>query len=635
MRITRFPAALLFAAAVIASGCATTGPKIVTIEDPPPLSLIPDSGYYYYTQSQIHRINGDTKKAITFLQKAIDLDPKSIYLKRELAILHLIEKEYRAAETLLTDNLDRKSDDIESLIMLGRMKELLKNNKGVKEIYERVLAVAPKRRDIYLLLGRMYMNDNELAKALALYGRLVANFPDSYAGYFFLGKIHARQGNLPEAEKNFKRSLTIEPALTEPRFELLDIYKPGKTGAITITVKAGDSINKICYNLYQKYTDRIEAAILLLNPQLTSVNDITVGQKIRFPKLDLIKSREEIIGLYNEILAVDPIGIRAKLELALYYHHERMSEEAGKILAELGALSLKDPELLKKVIQYHISEERYDDAVIIITGMLGGAPDSSDLHYLAGVSYDGLKKKDPALNHLLKVRPDSKFFRRAAIHVAFMYQEQDNIDEAILFLEDALEKDPGNMDFMLFLASFYEESGQFEKAADVLDRGLSKDPVNVKFHFRLGVLHDKMDNKAASIEKMKEVIRLDPAHANALNYLGYTYAEQGVNLDEAERLIKEALKHKPDDGYITDSLGWVYYKKGLYQKAVEILEKAATLVTDDPLVFEHLGDAYIKTGNREKALEFYRKSLEMKGEENDGLKKKIEELNEAGSKQKP
>ena len=61
---------------------------------------------------------------------------------------------------------------------------------------------------------------------------------------------------------------------------------------------------------------------------------------------------------------------------------------------------------------------------------------------------------------------------------------------------------------------------------------------------------------------MQKVIALDPKHANALNYLGYTYADLGRNLDEAERLVKEALKYKPNDGYITDSLGWVYYKKG-------------------------------------------------------------------------
>ncbi len=67
---------------------------------------------------------------------------------------------------------------------------------------------------------------------------------------------------------------------------------------------------------------------------------------------------------------------------------------------------------------------------------------------------------------------------------------------------------------------------------------------------------------------MKKVIKLDPKDANALNYLGYTYTEMGQNLEEAERLIKKALTFKPGDGYITDSLGWVYYKTGRYKEAL-------------------------------------------------------------------
>ena len=359
------------------------------------------------------------------------------------------------------------------------------------------------------------------------------------------------------------------------------------------------------------------------------MNDITVGQKIRFPKLDLVRSREEIIALYREILAVEPGSIRARLELALYYHHEQMAERSQALLSELGRDVETNGDILKKVIQLYIGDERYREAIIILTGMMKVAPDFSDLHYLAGVSYDGLKRRDDALSHLLKVRHGSKFHRRAAIHIAFMYQEDDNIDQAILFLEDALVKDPENMDFMLFLGSFYEESGQLEKAVEMLQRGIAVDAENVKFQFRLGVIHDKLGDKKASIARMREVIRLDPDHANALNYLGYTYAEAGENLDEAEALIKRALQHKPNDGYITDSLGWVYYKKGLYEKAVEVLERAATLVDDDPLVFEHLGDAYLKTGNTEKALEYYRRSLEMKseGDEADALERKIEALN--------
>jgi Tfp pilus assembly protein PilF len=113
-----------------------------------------------------------------------------------------------------------------------------------------------------------------------------------------------------------------------------------------------------------------------------------------------------------------------------------------------------------------------------------------------------------------------------------------------------------------------------------------------------------------------------------LNYLGYTYADLGQNLDEAERLIKEALKYKPNDGYITDSLGWVYYKKGEFEKAIKYLTRAIELVPDDPIMLEHLGDAYLKVNDKANALKFYQKSLQKKETEKDkeALMKKIREL---------
>ena len=133
------------------------------------------------------------------------------------------------------------------------------------------------------------------------------------------------------------------------------------------------------------------------------------------------------------------------------------------------------------------------------------------------------------------------------------------------------------------------------------------------------------------MDAMRKVISLDPKHSNALNYLGYTYADLGQNLDEAERLILEALKYKPNDGYITDSLGWVYYKKGEFEKALEYLQKAVGIVPDDPIMLEHLGDAYLKLGDKTNALKFYRKSLEHKEKDKEELEKKIRELTGNGS----
>jgi Flp pilus assembly protein TadD len=121
---------------------------------------------------------------------------------------------------------------------------------------------------------------------------------------------------------------------------------------------------------------------------------------------------------------------------------------------------------------------------------------------------------------------------------------------------------------------------------------------------------------------------LDPKNANALNYLGYTYAEMGIRLDEAEALVREALKYKPDDGYIIDSLGWVYFQRGDYETALVHLRRAAELAPEDPVILEHVGDAYRKLGDPARALIFYRRSLERRNPEDSKDAEEIRKLRE-------
>ena len=93
---------------------------------------------------------------------------------------------------------------------------------------------------------------------------------------------------------------------------------------------------------------------------------------------------------------------------------------------------------------------------------------------------------------------------------------------------------------------------------------------------------------------METAIKLDPHHADALNYLGYSYADRGIKMDQALLLTKQAVALKPDNGYYVDSLGWAYFKSGMLTEALAELKRAAALVGDDPVIYEHLGDIYAK-----------------------------------------
>jgi Flp pilus assembly protein TadD len=175
------------------------------------------------------------------------------------------------------------------------------------------------------------------------------------------------------------------------------------------------------------------------------------------------------------------------------------------------------------------------------------------------------------------------------------------------------------------LAYTHEKGGQPLHAIEALEKAKALAPHDTNVRFDLGVLYDKQGRAAEAEAEMTAVIERDPRHARALNYLGYTWAERGLNLDEAEALIRRALEVDPDDGYYVDSLGWVQFRRGHYDEAVATLEHAVELVPEDPVITEHLGDAYAKAGKKQRAIETYRRSLELDASKAE-VRKKLEEL---------
>jgi len=197
-------------------------------------------------------------------------------------------------------------------------------------------------------------------------------------------------------------------------------------------------------------------------------------------------------------------------------------------------------------------------------------------------------------------------------------------------MEESIQVKPTDGDLYLILAALLEKENQLQKAIDTLKKGLDQNKEDIEIHFQLGAIYDKLGDFDKMDTQMKEVLRLNPDHADALNYLGYSYADRGIHLEEALHLIQKAMTLKPNMGYITDSLGWVYFKLGDYEKAVTELEKANQLTPDDPIITEHLADSYLKLNRIEKAIEFYEKAqkLDPKQDQIERLKNKIKELKE-------
>ena len=127
---------------------------------------------------------------------------------------------------------------------------------------------------------------------------------------------------------------------------------------------------------------------------------------------------------------------------------------------------------------------------------------------------------------------------------------------------------------------------------------------------------------------MKKALELFPDQPHVLNYLGYSWIDQGINLDAGMDMIRRAVEQRPDDGYIVDSLGWAYYRLGKYEDAAKHLERAVELKPDDPTINDHLGDAYWHIGRELEAQFQWSHARDLKPEPDD--LKQIEEKLRSG-----
>jgi len=173
------------------------------------------------------------------------------------------------------------------------------------------------------------------------------------------------------------------------------------------------------------------------------------------------------------------------------------------------------------------------------------------------------------------------------------------------------------------LPKLYNAVGQSHYKKGAYDKAIEEYPDKPNIYFEYGLLLEQDGKQELALKSMEKVLELDADHAEALNYIGYTWADNNINLEHALQFIQKAMELKPDNGYIQDSLGWVYFRMGDLARARLEIMKALELEPTDPHIYDHLGDIYREQGNTQKAKEAYRKAEELYPSQ--GEKKRIED----------
>jgi tetratricopeptide (TPR) repeat protein len=214
--------------------------------------------------------------------------------------------------------------------------------------------------------------------------------------------------------------------------------------------------------------------------------------------------------------------------------------------------------------------------------------------------YESLKKPELAIKIYDRVPPSSPLHRNAAIQMAANLDSLDRADEAQKHLEALIKQNPDDLEAIMALGNVLRGHKKFAECANVYSKGISTiqkpEKANwVVFYFR-GICYERSKQWAKAEADLMKALELFPDQPHVLNYLGYSWIDQGIKLDEGMEMIKKAVQQRPDDGYIVDSLGWAYYRLGNYEEATKQLERAIELKPEDPTINDHLGDAYWRIG---------------------------------------
>ncbi|GAB1581243.1 tetratricopeptide repeat protein [Phyllobacterium phragmitis] len=216
-----------------------------------------------------------------------------------------------------------------------------------------------------------------------------------------------------------------------------------------------------------------------------------------------------------------------------------------------------------------------------------------------------LQQPEKAIEYYGRVPKNSVYRRDAEMQLGLNLAETGKTDEAITHLKALLDKDRTDIRSYLALGGVYAQKKDFRNAAQTYDAAVkavgTPSREDWAVFYQRGIAYERLKEWDKAEPNFREALKLFPDQPQVLNYLGYSWVDMNMNLDEALDMIRKAVELRPQDGYIVDSLGWAYYRLGRYDEAVTELEKAVKLRPEDATINDHLGDAYWRAGRKLEA----------------------------------
>ena len=257
------------------------------------------------------------------------------------------------------------------------------------------------------------------------------------------------------------------------------------------------------------------------------------------------------------------------------------------------------------------------------------SPNLDSASYLLGKIFRSINNNERAVKYLKNVKDNSSIFYDAKITYAEIIYDIEGTEKSFAILNKLHKLHPENINLSRSIAELFYKSENFDKSIEYYDLIFSKiEKIEFKhwpLFYSSGIALERGKKWERAEKQFLMALKFVPDNPQVLNYLGYSWIDQGININAAMEMIVKAAEQRPSDGYIIDSLGWAFYQIGQYEEAVIKLEKAVEL-TSDSIIIDHLGDALFYSGRKIEAVFQWKRALEFEPSEEmtNKIKEKIE-----------
>jgi tetratricopeptide (TPR) repeat protein len=518
-------------------------------------------------------------------------------------------------DQLLSKSLEKKAD-AQAAFMEGLLLEEEGDYEAALAAYSRSLQLDPGGNpQLAVRIAHDYAKRGDVANGIDLLKDLAKARPREPLAYLNLAYFYLKQLKKPElAVKYAEQAVEVDSNNFTGYQTLFEVYL-----ALNQKKEAESTLIKA-----QKL-DRKDANFWL------SLVDLTIQLYIdnrenfpaqRLPAVDpLLKKAADYAGNDDTVLA------------KIADDYVLIDQVASAIPFYLRALELNkdNAEVRYKLAQSFLKTGQRDQAIRSLEEMLKANPLKFEIYEFLARLYEEAGNKVRALanyEQALLLAPNQP---ENYLHTAGVELELKQYDRAIGTLEEARRRFPipqitYSLAVALSTAKRYSDALPIFEAALQEAKSTEEELLDGSFYFNYGVTAEQagLVDKAATL--LKRSIELDPSKAaQAYNYLGYMWVDRNLNLDEAGLMIRKALEIEPENGAYLDSLGWFYFKKGDFSRALTELLHAADLIDPpDPVVYEHVGDTYRSLGNGPEALIYWQKGLTL-DPQNQSLTSKIDQ----------